>query len=73
VSCLTTETAGKRVDFLSTLWNCVGITHQLMLLLVPSACCAAALVFWRLLGVHMVASSRGESREKVFDHFSAPP
>ena len=34
----------------------------------------AALVFWLLLGVHVVASRRrGESREKVFAHFSAPP
>jgi hypothetical protein len=60
--------------FLSMLWNRVGFTHQFMLLLVPRACCAAALVCWLMLGVHVVVSHRrGESREKVFAHFSAPP
>lgn len=56
------------------LWNRVDSTHQFMLLLVPRACYDAALVFWLLLGVHvMVSRRRGDSREKVFAHFSAPP
>lgn len=46
--------------FLSMVWNRVDFTQQFMLLLVPRACRAAALVCWLMVGVHVVSRRRGD-------------